>query len=147
MSSAHRTAVEPMNMAERLFGKFMNWTVLVKKTTTVSNRGCFACRLPKPGTMPQATLLMNQKTPQFSGDTMSPLCHYRPRFCLNRVLINVTSCQKNEYFLTIISDFRIQSPDKRSRASALAQEICVGNLAVFCSGPMSTRQAQVEPFG
>jgi hypothetical protein len=27
-----------MNIAERLFGKFMYWTALVKKTTTVSNR-------------------------------------------------------------------------------------------------------------
>jgi len=44
LSSAHRTAVEPMNIAERLFGKFMNWTVFVKKTTTVSNRELY----PKP---------------------------------------------------------------------------------------------------
>ena len=38
LSSAHWTAIEPMNIAERLFGKFMNWTALVNKTTTVSNR-------------------------------------------------------------------------------------------------------------
>jgi hypothetical protein len=44
-----------MNIAERLFGKFMYWTALVKKTTTVSNRELY----------PNSPLSKAEKHPNF----------------------------------------------------------------------------------
>jgi uncharacterized membrane protein len=39
LSSVNRTAVEPINVAERLIEEFMNETALVNKTTTVFHTG------------------------------------------------------------------------------------------------------------
>jgi len=61
-SSVHKTAVEPMNLAERLFGKFMNGNALVNKTTTVSNREL----------CPKSPFFMNCKMLRFCGDIVSP---------------------------------------------------------------------------
>jgi hypothetical protein len=44
LSNAHRATVEAMNIAESLFGQFMNWTALVNKTTTFSSPKLY----PKP---------------------------------------------------------------------------------------------------
>jgi hypothetical protein len=56
----------------------------------------------------KVTSLINQKTPSFSSDTVSPKCLHGCQFFVYQVLKNANSLQKFKYFSEIFCFSRIK---------------------------------------